>query len=84
MILKTLTYDRGTYGCWNYYTGIQNASVFYNEDAKMMCVAISGKEFEGEVVIGLTGPAYLCDDRGQTIEKIGKFNNDYQGKKLKE
>lgn len=79
MILKTLTHDRGNSDCWNYYSGIQNASVFFKDD-KIKCIAISGPDFEGEVVLELTGPAYLCDDLGQTIEKVGlrRYNQNYK------
>lgn len=82
MILKTLTHDRGTSDCWNYYSGVQTASVFYNEEANMTCVAISGASFEGEVVVSITGPAYLCTDSGQTIEKVGLIRSKAYDKKL--
>lgn len=80
MILKTLTHDRGSSDCWNYYSGVSNASVFYNEKLKMPCIAISGDNIEGEIIVGISGPAYLCTDNGQTIEKIGRVRNAIDNK----
>lgn len=82
MILKTLTHDRGNSDCWNYYSGIRNASVFFNEELGMPCIAISGDKIDGEITVGLTGVAYLCTDNGQTIEKIGKARIESRHKKF--
>lgn len=70
MILKTLTHDRGSSDCWNYYDNIESASVFFDEGSKMSCVAVRFKGADNDVVLGLTDVAYLCNDRGQTIEKL--------------
>ena len=43
MILKTLTHDRGSSDCWNYYDNIESASVYFDEDAQMSCVAVRFK-----------------------------------------
>lgn len=82
MILKTLTHDRGTLDCWNYYSGVRNASVFFNEELNMTCVAITGNCFEGEVIVRITGPTYLCTDNGQTIEKLHPFRKEDNYKNL--
>ena len=70
MILKTLTHDRGSSDCWNYYDNIESASVYFDEDAQMSCVAVRFKGADSDVVLGLSEVAYLCNDRGQTIEKL--------------
>lgn len=70
MILKTLTHDRGDSDCWNYYDNILNASVFFDEASKMSCISISFKEPNANIVLALTDVAYLCNDKGQTIEKL--------------
>lgn len=70
MILKTLTHDRGNSDCWNYYDNIESASVFYDENAKESCVAVRFCDADADVVIALQDVAYLCNDRGQTIEKL--------------
>lgn len=70
MILKTLTHDRGSSDCWNYYDNIESASVFFHEGAKMSCIAVRFKGADSDVVLGLTDVAYLCNDKGQTIEKL--------------
>lgn len=79
MILKTLTYDRGSAECWNYYSGIKNVSVFF-KDESTKCIAISGNDFDDEVVLEISGPAYLCDDLGQTIEKVGVRRSEKTGR----
>lgn len=70
MILKTLTHDRGNSDCWNYYDNIESASSFYDEGAKMACVAINFKGSDAEVILALSDVAYLCNDEGQTIERL--------------
>lgn len=70
MILKTLTHDRGSSDCWNFYDNVESASVFFDEASQMSCVAVRFKGTDTDVVIGLTDVAYLCNDTGQTIEKL--------------
>ena len=70
MILKTLTHDRGSSDCWNYYDNIESASVFFDEGSQLSCIAVHFKGTDSEVVLGLTDTAYLCNDKGQTIEKL--------------
>lgn len=65
-----LTHDRGSSDCWNYYDNIESASVYFDEDAQMSCVAVRFKGADSDVVLGLSEVAYLCNDRGQTIEKL--------------
>lgn len=70
MILKTFTHDRGDSGCWNFYDNIESASCYYNANTEHFCVDVM---FRGSIVkttIELTEPAYLCNDKGQTIEKL--------------
>lgn len=70
MILKTLTHDRGKADCWNYYDNIESASVFFDEEIKESCVAVKFSGPESEIVLVLNEVAYLCNDKGQTIEKL--------------
>lgn len=70
MILKTLTHDRGSSDCWNYYDNIESASVYFDEGVQMSCVAVRFKGADSDVVLALNEVAYLCNDMGQTIEKL--------------
>lgn len=70
MILKTLTHDRGESGCWNYYSNVESASVFIDDTSKNRCVAVRFKDAKEEVIVVLTNDAYLCNDRGETIERL--------------
>ena len=80
MILKTLTHDRGNGDCWNYYDNIESASVFYDEKSKMACVAVMLKDVGSEIVLALNDVAYLCNDRGQTIERLRPAVQDEETK----
>ena len=75
MILKTLTHDRGNSDCWNFYDNIISASVYYNEDIEECCVAVSFADEDGEIVLAVPDVAYLCNDKGETIEKLYKSKN---------
>lgn len=70
MILKTLTHDHGSSDCWNYYDGIDSASVFFHEGSGMSCLEVHFKETGETITIALTDVAYLCNDNGNTIEKL--------------
>lgn len=70
MILKTLTHDRGSSDCWNYYDNIENANLCFDEESNTSCIAIRINGTESDIVFGLTDVAYLCNDKGQTIEKL--------------
>lgn len=70
MILKTLTHDRGSSDCWNFYDNIETASVYYDEASKMSCIAVTVKHCTDEIVLCITDEAYLCNDAGQTIERL--------------
>lgn len=70
MILKTLTHDRGSSDCWNYHDNIESASIYFDEGTQMSCVAVHFKGADSDVVLALSDVAYLCNDRGQTIEKL--------------
>ena len=80
MILKTLTHDRGNSDCWNYYDNIESASVFYDEKSERACVAIMPKDGDFEIVLALNDVAYLCNDQGQTIEKLRPAVRDEETK----
>lgn len=75
MILKTLTHDRGSFDCWNYYDNIEFVSVFYSEELKQTCAAITFKGADDEVVIAIDNLAYLCNDFGRTIDRLGPPRN---------
>lgn len=70
MILKTLTHDRGQSDCWNWYDNIESASAYFDESADEVCIALRFKGSSEEIVVAITDIAYLCNDRGQTIEKL--------------
>lgn len=70
MILKTRTYDRSDSGCWNFYDNIETARYYYDEEKGSFCVAAIFKGNVSEMIIPITEPSYLCNDRGQTIEKL--------------
>lgn len=70
MILKTLTHDKSSSNCWNYYDNIESASVYFDEGAKMACVAVRFRGTDADVVLALSNVGYLCNDKGQTIEKL--------------
>lgn len=70
MILKTLTHDHGESDCWNWYDNIETASAYFDKEADMSCISIKFKGTDSSIVIGLTDVAYLCNDQGQTIERL--------------
>lgn len=78
MILKTLTHDHGNSDCWNWYDNIESASAYFDEAADLACISVKFKGCNESIVIGITEPAYLCNDQGQTIEKLmPKKKNQY-------
>lgn len=70
MILKTLTHDRGNSDVWNWYDGVVSASAYYDEKTGSAVVAVRFKGAEADVIIAITDEAYLCNDEGQTIERL--------------
>ena len=70
MILKTCTHDRGTSDCWNFYDNIESASVYHDAAVPGNLVAVRFKGADSDVVILITGEAYLCNDNGRTIERL--------------
>lgn len=70
MILKTLTHDHGESDCWNWYDNIESASAYYNEESDVTCVELKFKGLTELITLAISGPAYLCNDDGQTIEKL--------------
>lgn len=70
MILKTLTHDHGGSDCWNWYDNIESASAYFNFESDMACIEIKFRDSDSTITVGLTEPAYLCNDQGQTIEKL--------------
>lgn len=80
MILKTLTHDHGESDCWNWYDNIETASAYYDEAADLACISIKFKDSDSFITIGLADVAYLCNDQGQTIERLlpKKITQDVQ------
>lgn len=82
MILKMLTHDRGNSDCWNYYDNIERASVFFDEASQSSCVAVRFEGADSDIVFALKDDAYLCNDRGQTVERlrpaVKKTINDFR------
>lgn len=70
MILKTLTHDHGDADCWNWYDNIESASAYYNEESGVSCVELKFKGAQNLITLVLSEAAYLCNDDGQTIEKL--------------
>lgn len=70
MILKTYTHDRGGSSCWNFYDNIETASCYHSADTGNLCIALKFKGDSSDIILELLEPAYLCNDNGQTIEKL--------------
>lgn len=70
MILKTCTHDRGASDCWNFYDNIETASCYYDSERGCSCIAVTYKGSGATSIIPIEEPAYLCNDRGQTIERL--------------
>lgn len=70
MILKTLTHDHGESDVWNYYDNVESASVYYDENIEEAVVSVRFKNTDADIVIVITEVAYLCNDEGETIEKL--------------
>ena len=75
MILKTLTQredaEHNQSDCWTFHDNIESARVYFDGTIKASCVALHFKGTEGEIVIALHDVAYLCNDAGKTIERLG-------------
>lgn len=75
MILKALTQlenaEQSKSDCWTFYDNIECARVYFDSVAKVSCVAIRFKGTDNEIVIALHDVAYLCNDAGKTIERLG-------------
>lgn len=82
MILKTLTHDRSSSDCWNFYDNIESASVYYDERIDASCIAVRYKGVDSDVVLVIQDVAYLCNNTGKTIEKlvpaVKSKDNDFQ------
>lgn len=70
MILKTLTHDHGEGDCWTWYDGVQQAFTFVDKDLDAVCITIIFRDPNATRTIALREVAYLCNDQGQTIEKL--------------
>lgn len=74
MILKTLTQledgNKNHSDCWTFYDDVDSARVYYDSVADASCVALHFKGSDSEMVLALHDVAYLCNNRGQTIEKL--------------
>lgn len=84
MILKTLTHDRGSSDCWNWYDNIESASAYYNEELGATCVELKFRDASDSITVAICEPAYLCNDDGQTIEKLypDKYSKSTVAKRL--
>lgn len=55
---------------WNYIDGVTDCAVFYNPDAgcKVLEYSANGRTLQ----LALHGEAYLINNNGKTVEKIGR------------
>lgn len=76
MILKMHTVQEQAHGvladCWTYIDHVESATVYYDSENEVACISIHLKDSKSEEdpVLALHDAAYLCNDRGQTIEKL--------------
>ena len=76
MILKMHTMQEQAHGvladCWTYIDHVESAMVYYDSENEVACISIHLKDskHEEDSVLALHDVAYLCNDRGQTIEKL--------------
>jgi hypothetical protein len=73
MILKNLTHDHGNREVWNWYDNIDSASAYFDEESQMAVVSIHFKDIDANIVVAITDVAFLCNDNGQTIEKLTAY-----------
>ena len=73
MILKTLTHDHGNQDVWNWYDNIDSASAYFDEESQMAVVAVHFKDVDANIAIAIDDVAFLCNDNGQTIEKLRAY-----------
>ena len=70
MVLKDLntTIDGGD--CWVFYDNIATASYYYDKETKSAVVGLVFNGCDKAVTVPIERCAYLCNDRGETIEKF--------------
>ena len=74
MVLKYLTNrennERVSFDQWNFIDGIIGASVYYDPEVNM---TVAELEFEvrPSITIALQAEAYLLNENGKTIERVG-------------
>lgn len=73
MILKTLTHDHGNRDVWNWYDNIDSASAYFDEESQMAVVSIHFRDIDANIAVAITDVAFLCNDNGQTIEKLTAY-----------
>ena len=69
MILKIFKSNDG-HDKWTWYDNIEQATTYYNEETKCVCIDLKIKDREGIITQAIEEPSYLCNDLGQTIEKL--------------
>ena len=81
MILKTLTHDHDSSDVWNWYDNIDSASAYFDEESQMAVVSVHFKDTDANIVVAITDVAFLCNDNGQTIEKLTAYRNPTEKQK---
>lgn len=57
---------------WNYVDGVTDCSVYYDQDAGCTVLEYTANGRERPISIALHGEAYLINNNGKTVEKIGR------------
>lgn len=71
MILK-IADNRDGSPCWTYYDNIISATVYYDGNIEMQCVALEFFDEPGEVIRTIPEVGYLCNDKGEIIERLAR------------
>lgn len=71
MILKMLTHERDVhYDEWNWYDNIEAVTVYYDVRVGNTVISVKFTNKTEAINLVLKDVAYLCNDKGQTIEVL--------------
>lgn len=76
MILKTLTHDHEGSDTWNWYDNIESASAYFDVGANCSVVSVIFHGVPGFITFVIEDVAYLCNDKGETIERLRGHRHD--------
>lgn len=75
MILKDLSTMPNGVDCWSFYDNVEKADYYFDKKLGKAVVAVTFQGCDSAVVIPILKVAYLCNDKGQTIERLNPFNS---------